>query len=270
MALRGSACVLGVALLLLAWSPEGWAQHTRDAAHDSARNTCQYANDGECDEPAAGTGACPPQSDTLDCERQHSCQWAHDGVCDEPGPSAWGRNNRCLAGTDSDDCCPAHAHTAANRLQCTCNANYHVDEATNSCQPGSQMSPANSQRIEQCKADCEDLEELEAIDTCQSECGMCTLCPLAGLALLFFPCMVFGFAHMCCIRDQAKDGRQPVPQAWTICTSLFVTALISLWFPLSQILWVVLPFCMVAPFCMDQCCECFARLSVVGNCLGDV
>jgi hypothetical protein len=82
---------------------------------------------------------------------------------------------------------------------------------------------------------------------------------IALMGILFFPCIVFGIAHTCCIRDQRKDGRQPVPQAWTICTSLFVTALLCTWFPVISILWLILPFCMVAPFCFDQCCKSCAH-----------
>src|SRR5262245_41123051 len=52
-------------------------------------DSCQYANDHECDEPDIGTGACPMNTDYSDCVHlrtgeDDSCRWAHDGECDEP------------------------------------------------------------------------------------------------------------------------------------------------------------------------------------------
>ncbi len=69
-------------------------------------DSCQWANDGECDEPEIGTGACPQGTDFSDCWRlaleieDDSCQWANDGECDEPriGTGA------CTQGTDRTDC----------------------------------------------------------------------------------------------------------------------------------------------------------------------
>ena len=273
MRVGASACgVLAVALLL---APAGWAQSaatTREGASEPAAgtNTCRYADDGECDEPAAGTGACSPHTDTNDCLRQHSCAYAHDGECDEPGPSSWrGRTSRCNAGTDSDDCCPAHAHSSVNRLQCACNANYHVDQGTQTCQVGgSSPVPPPTVTREQCDRRCEEVEDAEAVELCHDNCAfrdsqsplVALIIMIILLGVLFFPCIVFGVAHGCCIRDQRKSGRQPVAQAWTICTSLFVTALLCTWFPTISILWVILPFCMVAPFCFDQCCKSIASL----------
>ena len=86
-------------------------------AWDCGTGTCEYTNDGYCDEPdlcppgtdspdccaAVGDGICeeegmggncPVGSDWLDCG---SCQWANDGYCDEP--------QLCSPGTDGDDCC---------------------------------------------------------------------------------------------------------------------------------------------------------------------
>lgn len=68
-------------------------------------DSCQYANDHECDEPDIGTGACPMGSDHSDCVhlRTHeddSCQWAHDGECDEPNFGS----GACTQGTDRSDC----------------------------------------------------------------------------------------------------------------------------------------------------------------------
>lgn len=69
-------------------------------------DSCQHANDMECDEPGFGTGACAAGTDYSDCWRimtgaeDDSCQWANDGECDEPffGTGA------CTQGTDLSDC----------------------------------------------------------------------------------------------------------------------------------------------------------------------
>jgi len=69
-------------------------------------DSCQWANDGECDDPGLGTGACTQGTDYSDCRRlatnseDDSCQWASDGECDEPhfGTGA------CTQGTDRSDC----------------------------------------------------------------------------------------------------------------------------------------------------------------------
>jgi protease YdgD len=69
-------------------------------------DTCRWANDGECDDPRLGTGACQAGTDYSDCWRiatgreDNSCEWANDGACDEPqfGYSA------CTQGTDRNDC----------------------------------------------------------------------------------------------------------------------------------------------------------------------
>jgi hypothetical protein len=264
---RKALCILAVLAALLA--PEGRAQSGSSSSSSHGTDSCRYAHDGECDEPAHGTGACATSTDSEDCDvTQNSCTYAHDGECDEPGPAHWGRTNRCSSGTDSDDCCPAHAHSSAGRMSCACNFNYRVDSATQTCVPASPTPAAGGPNAarQACDADCEDLEDDEAIQLCHDDCelqgahasALVSLLVLLLLTiLLFFPCIVFGFAHMCCIRDQRKDGRQPVPQAWTICTSLFVTALLCTWFPVISILWLILPFFMVAPFCMDQCCTLF-------------
>lgn len=67
-------------------------------------DTCQWAVDGECDEPGIGTGACPLGTDTTDCAGVgwSTCQWADDGECDEPGIGT----GVCEVGTDTGDCRP--------------------------------------------------------------------------------------------------------------------------------------------------------------------
>ena len=62
-------------------------------------DSCQYANDNECDEP----GICPIGTDTTDCavDPANSCTFAFDDECDEPG--------LCAIGTDTADCSAADA-----------------------------------------------------------------------------------------------------------------------------------------------------------------
>ncbi len=69
-------------------------------------DSCRWANDGECDDPRYGTGACQQDTDYSDCWRivqgveDDSCQWANDGECDEPGFGT----GACTQGTDLSDC----------------------------------------------------------------------------------------------------------------------------------------------------------------------
>ncbi len=69
-------------------------------------DSCQYANDGECDDPELGTGACAQGTDYSDCWRlatgveDDSCQWAGDGECDEPSIGT----GACTQATDHADC----------------------------------------------------------------------------------------------------------------------------------------------------------------------
>ncbi|KPP82258.1 MAG: putative peptidase [Oceanicaulis sp. HLUCCA04] len=69
-------------------------------------DSCRHANDGECDDPGIGTGACALNTDYSDCwrivsgEEDDSCQWANDGECDEPGFGT----GACTQGTDVSDC----------------------------------------------------------------------------------------------------------------------------------------------------------------------
>jgi protease YdgD len=72
----------------------------------SGVDTCRFANDGECDDPTIGTGACDQGTDYSDCWRiaeaveDDSCEWANDGECDEPGFGT----GACTQATDLSDC----------------------------------------------------------------------------------------------------------------------------------------------------------------------
>ena len=69
-------------------------------------DTCRWANDGECDDPGIGTGACQQGTDYSDCWRlvegveDNTCRWANDGECDEPGFGT----GACTQATDLADC----------------------------------------------------------------------------------------------------------------------------------------------------------------------
>ncbi|WP_291891691.1 trypsin-like serine protease [Maricaulis sp.] len=69
-------------------------------------DSCRWANDGECDDPGIGTGACTVGTDYSDCWRiaegveDNSCQWANDNECDEPGFGT----GACTQATDLADC----------------------------------------------------------------------------------------------------------------------------------------------------------------------
>lgn len=86
-------------------------------------NTCQWANDNECDEGRYnGTGACDTGTDANDCRAEaaamdrliaaipadlrgrlggDTCRWAFDRECDD---AAFGGTGACTAGTDLTDC----------------------------------------------------------------------------------------------------------------------------------------------------------------------
>ena len=105
-------------------------------------DSCQYANDFECDEPGVGTGACSPGTDYSDCWRvmagveDDSCQWANDGECDEPffGTGA------CTQATDATDCGPV-AHLRFQTDQCATAFNGRCEDpdqvGAGSCEPRS-------------------------------------------------------------------------------------------------------------------------------------
>ena len=132
---RRVAAVLGLAAAIAALP---------GCSSQSGPNSCAYHDDGECDEPASGTGVCRNGTDYADCVTlQNSCQYAHNGECDEPGPAQWGRTGRCASGTDSDDCCPEHAHSSAGQVACTCNYNYRANEDSQTCVP---LASANETR----------------------------------------------------------------------------------------------------------------------------
>ena len=68
-------------------------------------NSCQFANDNECDEERyGGQGYCDDGTDTADCAlisagvNNDSCDFANDGECDE---EQYGGGGFCAVGGDS-------------------------------------------------------------------------------------------------------------------------------------------------------------------------
>jgi hypothetical protein len=70
----------------------------------AACDTCEFANDGECDEPVL----CATGTDSTDCSNPgictNTCATAFDGECDDGGPGA--QFSVCALGSDCDDCGP--------------------------------------------------------------------------------------------------------------------------------------------------------------------
>ena len=87
-------------------------------ANGTCLNTCQYANDGECDDGRANshTSLCGAGTDCNDCGAvgrrfsrsqnncTNTCQHANDGECDDGRTNA--HTSLCAAGTDCNDCGP--------------------------------------------------------------------------------------------------------------------------------------------------------------------
>lgn len=71
----------------------------------AACDTCEFANDGACDEPLL----CATGTDSTDCTGAagnctDTCASANDGECDDGGPGAV--YAVCALGTDCGDCGP--------------------------------------------------------------------------------------------------------------------------------------------------------------------
>ncbi|WP_291843290.1 trypsin-like serine protease [Maricaulis sp.] len=86
--------------------PKPGAGTTPASTRYTGNDTCQWANDGECDDPGIGTGACQVGTDYSDCWRlvagveDNTCRWANDGECDEPSFGT----GACTQATDLADC----------------------------------------------------------------------------------------------------------------------------------------------------------------------
>ncbi len=103
-------------------------------------NSCEYANDMECDEARYdGTGACNDGTDTADCAllaqglSDDSCEWANDGECDEPRYA--NSTGACVNGTDATDCAGVELQSdALARLMDALPANLRDQLGSDNCQ----------------------------------------------------------------------------------------------------------------------------------------
>ncbi|MCW5697471.1 MAG: trypsin-like serine protease [Bauldia sp.] len=92
--------------LLMTMTHQNQPEKPQPAGPAVRNNSCEWANDGECDEPGIGTGACASGTDYNDCWRiaqgveDDSCRWANDGECDEPHLGT----GSCAQATDVSDC----------------------------------------------------------------------------------------------------------------------------------------------------------------------
>jgi len=84
-----------------------------------AQDSCEYANDNECDEARFGGGDfCAEGTDTTDCRQlsaglsDDSCEYAKDAECDEP---RFGGTGACVDGSDATDCAGQTANTGTDR-----------------------------------------------------------------------------------------------------------------------------------------------------------
>jgi hypothetical protein len=69
----------------------------------------------------------------------------------------------------------------------------------------------------------------------------------------FFPCLVFCCAHQQCIKNHSMKGEKPTCCAWSVCLIVFaLTVFTSLGVGIT---WLILPFFMIIPFCLDSCYE---------------
>ena len=95
----------------------GCAVPTSTSVARGGNNSCEYAFDGDCDEPGRGTGLCAPRTDTRDCAVRNpgpnSCQFARDGQCGHPGVGS----GVCPPSTDVADCQSVAALGGANSCE---------------------------------------------------------------------------------------------------------------------------------------------------------
>lgn len=82
-------------------------------------DSCDFANDLECDEPRYGGAACLDGTDATDCRilasgsGDDSCATANDGLCNEPRTG----DGTCLDGSDTSDCAALAALRDADYAQ---------------------------------------------------------------------------------------------------------------------------------------------------------
>ncbi len=172
------------AALLLAALATGCGANAPQTAARGGDNSCQFAFDGDCDEPRRGTGLCAAGTDSRDCSVRNpgpnSCQYAYDNECDHPisGTGACPPNTDvadcrsvvsrgpenscqyafdgdcdepgrgtglCLAGTDTQDC--ANRNPGPNSCQFAYdNECDHPGVGTGACPPSTDVADCQSTR----------------------------------------------------------------------------------------------------------------------------
>ena len=99
--------------------PDGGPCRADGACDDS----CQWANNGECDDPTwpvYDTSLCDPGTDCTDCKPcEDTCSYANNGQCDDSTEPVYDYD-LCDPGTDCTDCVPACDDTCeyANDAEC--------------------------------------------------------------------------------------------------------------------------------------------------------
>ncbi len=118
----------------------------------AALNSCQFAFDGDCDEPGRGTGLCTAGTDTADCslpQGANSCQFAFDGECDHPGVGT----GACPPRTDVADCSSPALQTAGVNNSCQwafdgeCDDSRYEGAITGACRRGTDASDCRGLRL---------------------------------------------------------------------------------------------------------------------------
>lgn len=95
-------CVLGNVFGCSGADPEGEGAKEEGSTEQAPSRepdkfgSCPTVENGVCNHPVTGDGACPATTDWWDC---NECPWAGDGYCDEPEKWNW-----CPEGTDPIDC----------------------------------------------------------------------------------------------------------------------------------------------------------------------
>ena len=127
--------------------------------------------------------------------------------------------------------------------------------------PASCMSPAPSP-----SDPCAGISDQYERQACDDEQGVIHVGGAAGYLIAFlllvciigWPCIMFAFAHACCIKQRERHNLTPSDNAWMICGTLFSIGFLSLFVGIG-ILWLVFGTVMIIPFCMENCCPSLLR-----------
>ena len=128
--------------------------------------------------------------------------------------------------------------------------------------PASCMSPAPNP-----SDPCAGISDPYEREACDDEEGVVRVGGAAGYLIAFlllvciigWPCIMFAFAHACCIKQRERHNLTPSDNAWMICGTLFSIGFLSLFVGIG-ILWLVFGTVMIIPFCMENCCPSLPSL----------